>query len=255
MSITNEIKQIFLENIVLRYEQEIVLDNISFSIEKGDYVGIIGPNGSGKTSLLKLILGLLKPDSGTIKIFGADPRKLKERYKIGYVPQNISYIDKTFPATVEEVVRSGRTAQLGIGNLPEPTDHEAIETALINAEIKHLRKRLFGTLSGGERQRTLIARALAARPEMLILDEPEAGIDLVTQQNFYRFINTLNKEMGITILLVSHNVDAVANEVRTIVCLNHKLVCHGSIKDFVKEEYIEQLHNSAKQFIEHKHKT
>jgi zinc transport system ATP-binding protein len=229
-----------------------ILQDISFNVDAGEYLGIIGPNGGGKTTLFKVILGLLKPQSGQIKIFGEPLESFKSRHLIGYVPQR-SLSDYYFPATVEEVVKSGRTARLGLLKRFSKEDARAIERVMEVTDVAGLKHRLIGQLSGGERQRVFIARALASDPKILILDEPDVGVDVTAQEKFYSFLEELNSGSGITILLISHDIDVVAHQAKTILCLNRRLVCHGPPRDFITEEYMQKLYGKKVRFILHGH--
>ncbi len=251
MQITSIKNCIEVNNVSFSYNGQSVLDNISFSVNTGEYLGIIGPNGGGKTTLIKIILGLLKPDTGTVRIFGQDIKEFKERSLIGYVPQRISQV--AFPATVKEVIETGRTARIGLFKRHSRDDERAVEKAMEVAGITHLRYRLIEDLSGGERQRVFIARALSAEPKILILDEPSVGVDLASQEQFYTFIQNLNQEFGLTILFISHDIDVIAHEVKCLLCLNKNLVCHGLPREFLKGEYMEKLYGKKVKFILHGH--
>jgi zinc transport system ATP-binding protein len=209
------------------YEQNLVLENVSFSIDAGEYVGIVGPNGGGKTTLLKILVGLLVPTSGSVLIAGAAPTSTKNQAAIGYVPQRISQDQAAFPATVYEVVESGRTVKKGLFGRFNAQDRHAIDQALEIAGITNLKTRLMSSLSGGQRQRVYVARALASEPKLLILDEPFVGVDVTTQQEFYAFLKEINQTRKLTILFVSHDIDAIAEEVKSILCLNRGLLCSG----------------------------
>lgn len=242
-----------LTDINYRYNGQPVLEYITLAVNTGEYLGIIGPNGGGKTTLLRIMLGLLRPSSGEVKIFGHNIDKFKERYKLGYVPQRAAHEQFYFPASVEEVVSSGRTARLGLFKRPRAGDRTAIELAMETADIARLRKRLIGELSGGERQRVFIARALAGEPKVLILDEPVVGVDIAAKDQFYSFLKHLNNDFKITILFVSHDVGVIANEVTDILCLNRRLICHGSPQDYIKEEFLEQVYGRKVTSIFHNH--
>lgn len=228
------------KNVSFYYNSNPVLENVNFEIEEGDYVGIIGPNGGGKTTLLKILVGLLKPRSGVVKIFGQDATRLKNRAEIGYVPQRIAQDNISFPATVYEVVESGRVAKSFWRRLG-PSDRQAIESALELAGIANLRDSLIGELSGGQRQRVYVARALTRQPRILILDEPFVGIDVSAQQDFYSFLKDLNQK-NITIIFVSHDVDVITEEAKSIICLNRGLLCCGSPELLHQEGMIEKLY-------------
>lgn len=245
---------ITFDRVNFNYGTTPVLENISFTIEKGDYVGILGPNGSGKTTLLKMILGLLEPDSGTINIFGEPIRSFKQHSWIGYVPQRIAGNNDTrFPATVDEIVRSGRTATVGVLRRFKTTDYNACRNAMDVAGVTKLRHRRIGELSGGQRQRVYIARALAGEPQVLLLDEPTVGIDHAAQEVFYSFIKELNEKHGYTILFVSHEIDVMVQEAKTILCLNKQLVCHVASNDFISKDYLEKLFGKKGKYILHHH--
>lgn len=240
-------------DVSFRYGDQQILENITFTIDCGDYLGIIGPNGSGKTTLLKLILGLLEPTSGDIKVLGQPIRQLADRHEIGYVPQRITQSDWQFPASVQEVVESGRTASRGLFGSFTSADKKAVKKAIEVTGIGDYRNRLIGELSGGERQRVFIARALASDPKILILDEPTVGVDLDSQERFYTLLCELNKKHDLTILLVSHDIDVVAQEVKTVLFLNKTIIAHGSPKDLLKEGHLEKLYSNQMKFIVHRH--
>lgn len=230
----------------------IVLENLTFQIQQGDYVGILGPNGSGKTTLLKIILGLLEPTSGEVELFGEAQRTFNKRHLIGYVPQRASRTDWAFPATVEEVVWSGRTPAIGPFKRLQDSDRAAADKAMELLELDGLRKRNINQLSGGERQRVFIARALAAEPKVLILDEPTTGVDISVQHQFYGFLKKLNKE-DITIVMVSHDIDAITHETDYVLCINRKMVCNLPTKEFLKEDHMSLLFGADATHIFHDH--
>lgn len=240
-----------LNNVSFSYDHTPVIENLSFTVRKGEYLGIIGPNGGGKTTLIKVILGLLHPSEGSVMLFGKDRHDFKEKYRIGYVPQRVTQSDKNFPATVLEVVRTGRTPRLGFFERFTKKDEEAVEHAMKISGIAKYRDTLVGDLSGGERQRVFIARALASEPDVLILDEPTVGVDIGAQKTFYDFLATLNREQHLTILFISHDVDVVSQETKTVLCLNHTLVCHGLPKDLLSEHILERLYGTHSKVVPH----
>ena len=239
---------IHAENLSFRFHEAEVLRDVNFSIRCGEYVGIVGPNGGGKTTLLKMILGLLQPSSGTVTIGGKRPADARRNGKIGYVPQRLMQTDFLFPATVEEVVRSGRTRLFSFGR-----DTKSIEKALRSADIAHLRHRQIGTLSGGERQRVFIARALAGNPHMLILDEPTTGVDPGARDRFYAFLHDLNEKQGLTILFVTHDVDVMTVEAKSILCVNQTVLCHVPAKTFAHDASLRDLYGDHVSRIPHHH--
>lgn len=240
-----------LNNVSYSYDHTPVIENLTFTVRKGEYLGIIGPNGGGKTTLIKVILGLLHPTEGTIILFGKDRHDFKEKHRIGYVPQRVTQSEKNFPATVLEVVRTGRTARLGFFEKFTKKDEEAVEHAMKISGIAKYRDTLVGDLSGGERQRVFIARALASEPDVLILDEPTVGVDIGVQKTFYDFLASLNREQKLTILFISHDVDVVSQETKTVLCLNHNLVCHGLPQDLLNEHILERLYGNNSKPVPH----
>ncbi|MDH5560248.1 MAG: metal ABC transporter ATP-binding protein [Deltaproteobacteria bacterium] len=244
---------ILVERLNFRYQKAVVLEDVSFSVDSGDYLGIIGPNGGGKTTLIKLILGLLKPDSGNIRLFTGAIDTNKRSFRIGYVPQMPSQKDFIFPATVHEIVKSGRTARVGLFKRFSRVDLEAVDQIMEQTGIIQYKDRLLAHLSGGERQRAYIARALAGNPDLLIMDEPVIGVDLAAKEQFYGFLSSLNQELGLTILFITHELGVVAKEVKNILCLNRRLIHHGSPENFIKEEYLEKLYGNKVSSMFHMH--
>ncbi len=253
-SVNKSASAVEFEKVSVRYTNEVVLDNISFTFNQGDYVGILGPNGSGKTTLLRVMLGLVQPTSGVVRVFSKPIAQLSayERSKIGFVPQRISEGRIEFPATVEEIVLSGRAAIVGWGGYRQ-NDRAFAREAMAVADIIPLRDRLITTLSGGQIQRVLIARSLVSKPEILILDEPTVGVDVGSQEEFYSFIKELNNEHNLTIVFVSHDIDVIAHEAKTILCLNRTLVCHGPSREVLTGEVLEQVYGKKLRSIVHGH--
>lgn len=242
-----------VDDISFHYNGNPVLEHVSFTVYTGEYLGIIGPNGGGKTTLLKLILGLLRPDSGRVKIFGTDVDKIRGHRRIGYVPQRVAQAEFYFPATVKEIVRSGRSGSVGLFRRYSHEDEEAIEKAKEITGIHAYWSRTISGLSGGERQRVYIARTLAGEPDILILDEPAVGVDIASQERFYRFISRLNRDERMTVLFVSHDVGVIAEEVHTVLCLNRRLMCQGSPESFIKEEFLEEVYGKKVTSVFHRH--
>lgn len=242
-----------VKNVSFAYADELVLKDISFAIHKGDYLGIIGPNGGGKTTLLKIMVGLIKPRTGEVRIFGKPIQKFKEWSKVGYVSQKAVNFDSKFPATVEEVVMMGRYGKKGLFHWVTSEDKKIIERVLGQVDMLEHRKRLIGDLSGGQQQRVFIARALATEPEVIFLDEPTVGIDVKTQEQFYALLKKLNTTLDVTLVLVSHDVDVVAHETTELACINQTLVYHGSPKEFIKGDYLKDLYGKELKFILHDH--
>jgi len=201
-----------------------IIKNISFNVKRGDYTAIIGPNGGGKSTLLRLVLGLIKPTSGEIKLFNSSKKDFKDSYKIGYVPQRAAQLDLNFPITVYEVVKLGLAYKSSLFKSISSVDKQHIEDIMEKVGITHLRDRLVSQLSGGQRQRVMIARALVSRPQILILDEPNTGVDTHAQKIFYDFLRELNQKEKITILFVTHDLGVIVDDVTNVLCINQSLL-------------------------------
>ncbi len=219
-----------LNKIGFSYEGKVVLEDIHFSVEKGDYLCIVGENGAGKSTLLKGILGLKKPSEGEI-ILG-DGLK---RQDIGYLPQQTE-AQKDFPASVYEVVESGCLNKLSVFPFYRKEDKKRVEDALRFLNIENLRKSCYRELSGGQQQRVLLARALCAGSKLLILDEPVAGLDPKAQTELYDLIDRLNKELKITIIMVSHDVKEIVQRAKHILHLAHKQLFFGEAEKYRESE-------------------
>ena len=218
-----EVPVVELDNVDFSYSSgELVIDKACLKIMPGVSGCIVGPNGGGKSTLLKLLLGLLTPDSGSIRILGTAPAAAAR--KIGYMPQ-YHQLDAAFPATVLEVALMGR-ARRGLLGRYSKLDHEKALAALEEMGCAGLEKRSFSTLSGGQRQRVLISRALASEPEVLLLDEPTANIDPGAEEQFYQTLEVLRNRM--TVLTVSHDLGFVSREIDQIICVNRKVSVHTS---------------------------
>ncbi|MEK7298938.1 MAG: ABC transporter ATP-binding protein [Candidatus Margulisiibacteriota bacterium] len=209
-----------VENVSFCYGSQPILDQVSLSVDPHDFIAVIGPNGGGKSTLLKLIMGLLDPQSGQVTVFGQSPKAV--RHKIGYLSQH-QLVDLQFPIDVMEVVLMSRLIN-GVFRRYSKTDREAALMWLDRLGISHLKRRRINELSGGERQRVFLARALMNEPELLLLDEPDAGVDRAAQTAFFELLKTLNENMAI--ILVSHDLSAVSTVTKTVACLNRNLVYH-----------------------------
>lgn len=253
MSVNHAKNIVEIKNVSFAYGKETVLKNISFNIHEGDYLGIVGPNGSGKTTLLRVMLGLMRPSAGEIKVFGEPLTKFSDWSKIGYVPQKATNFDPLFPVTVGEVVAMGRYGRKGLLHPLNKADQLIINRALIDVGMLDFADRLIGDLSGGQQQRVFIARALAGEPAIIFLDEPTVGVDIKTQEDFYGLLRKLNHGFGITLVMVSHDIDVIANEVTELACVNQTLVYHGEPEVFVKGDYLQKLYGKNLRRISHGH--
>lgn len=244
---------ISVSHLSFHYGEERILEDISFEIHQADFVGIVGPNGSGKTTLLKLLLGLLRPDSGEVLVFGQPTKTGKNSHEVGYIPQKVTQLETKFPITVEEVVRLGRISQKALFRQLGSDDEKIVKRCLETVGLTKFRHKLITDLSGGQQQRAFIAKALAGQPKLLILDEPTVGIDVESQETFYALLSELNKKHGLTIVIVSHDLDVVTNQVSSVLCLNKTVVYHGDPKNFMNADYLEKLYGKNRRFLMHQH--
>jgi zinc transport system ATP-binding protein len=241
-----------IKNINFSYDGKTnILEDINLEIHKGDYVGIIGPNGSGKSTLLKLILGLLKKQKGEIKIFGEDITKFKNKRRIAYIPQKAIFFDNYFPATVYDVIEmSINKKYFREKNL---STKERIQEVLEKVAVFDLKDRNIAELSGGQQQRVFIARALVNDPNIIFLDEPTTGIDQKNKNDFFELLKKLNQKEEKTIVLISHDIEKITEEVMHIICINKNLVCHTTPEDFIKQSKTKNLLGENIKIITHHH--
>ena len=217
-----------IDAVSFAYPGQTVLDCTTLSVAAGEFVALVGPNGSGKSTLLRIALGLLRPQAGEVRLFGVPPARLSERWRVGYVPQRPMLAD-ALPATVEEVVAAGRLARRGWHRRPDGEDRKCVRAALDAVDLWPLRRRLLVELSGGQQQRAFIAKALVSGPELLILDEPVAGVDVESQRGFRDTLVTLVRQQGTAVLLVSHELSAVADDLdRVMVLRRGKIAFDGA---------------------------
>ena len=208
------------------YGRTQVLEQVDLQVRAGEFVALVGPNGSGKSTLLKVLLGTLPPQGGTVRLFGAPPARFGDRSRIGYVPQR-PVLDSEVPATVEEIVAAGRLARRGWWRPLRREDREEVAHALASVGLDDLSGRPLNELSGGQQQRAFIARAFASEPDLLLLDEPIAGIDAVSQRRFRDSVTHLIHEHGAGVLLVSHELSAVAQELDRVIVLKQRVLFDG----------------------------
>jgi len=230
-----------------------ILSNVSLQIFNSQYIAIIGPNGGGKTTLVRLLLGLEKPSSGEIKIYGKKFSEFKQWHKIGYVPQRAAHVDRNFPATVLDIVNMGRTAQRKPFSKMSGKDKSLVEDAMKQMDIVHLKDKMVGTLSGGQRQRVMIARALASEPEVLILDEPNTGVDQSSQNRFYTLLRKLNKDKNITIVFITHDIGVIADDIARLFTVNEKVITCNNPKQALSCDEMSELYGIEAHLI-HNHK-
>jgi len=221
----------------------IALKEISLSINAGEFVGVIGPNGSGKTTLCRAVLGLMAPVEGHLHIFdcACDELRCHHRAKIGYLPQK-GVVDRNFPVTVLETVMMGRYGALGLFKRPGSKDREIAIESLTHVGMERHKDMALGHLSGGQQQRVFIARALAQQPKVLLLDEPTTGLDITAQHNVIELVEHLHDELGLTVLLITHDINMIRSRVDRLVLLKTRLYAAGPPADVLKPEILSEVY-------------
>lgn len=244
-----------VEGVSYKYTKDQVLEDVSFEVPQGAFLAIVGPNGSGKSTLLKLMLGLLKMQTGTMELFGENIRQFKEWQKIGFVSQKANSFNSGFPATVFEVVQSGLTKKIGLFKFVSKADKQRVKETLESVGMLAFQHRNIGELSGGQQQRVFIARSLVSAPELMILDEPTVGVDSKNVHQFYELLGMLNKKLGITLILVTHDVGTVTDKVTHVACLNKQLHFHGDAKQYdqLDEEQLSSFYGHDVKLLSHHH--
>ena len=235
-----------LDDVSFSYTNIPVVRNINLAVCEGEFLGVIGPNAGGKSTLLKLILGLLQPDAGEITVFGKRPEKGRSR--IGYVPQHPAF-SRDFPINVRDAVLLGRLGETRWYGGYTQEDKDIAINALKAVEIDNIRNQTIDSLSGGQLQRALIARALASRPDILILDEPTANIDVRAEEDIFGLLKQYNDHM--TIIVVSHDIGFISGYVDRVACLNQTMLCHTTSK--ISGKTIEELYGAPVRMIQHAH--
>ncbi|MCX5869673.1 MAG: metal ABC transporter ATP-binding protein [Deltaproteobacteria bacterium] len=243
--VPSDLPAIQCEQVSFSYGEIPILTNVSFSIQKLDAVALVGPNGGGKSTLLKLILGLLTPQSGTIKVLGVSPQRARQ--KIGYMPQHLQY-DPSFPVSVMDVVLMGRAGSTGLGRY-SAEDRRIAMQAMVELAVDGLAARPFNSLSGGQRQRILIARALACEPEILLLDEPTANVDPGVELQFFEILKGLANR--VTVLTVSHDLGFVSQMVSRVFCVNRQVKIHPTSE--LTGEVIREMYGGDVRMVRHDH--
>lgn len=221
----------------------VALKDITLDIGEGEFVGVIGPNGSGKTTLCRAVLGLMRPLEGSLQIFDCACQELRchHRARIGYLPQK-GVLDRDFPITALEAVMMGRYGALGILRRPTKQDRDIALRALENVGLADHRDTALGQLSGGQQQRVLIARALAQQPQVLLLDEPTTGIDITTQHSVLDLVRGLHQDMGLTILLITHDINMIRAHVDRLVLLKTRLYAAGAPDEVLRPDILRQVY-------------
>lgn len=221
-----------VENLSVDLAGRPVLQGVSLTVERGGFVGLVGPNGAGKTTLLRAILGLIPTKAGTIRVSGASGVQAQRR--IGYVPQRLEFA-WDFPIDVHGVVMSGRTSHIGWLRHPKVQDYQAVASALEKVRMTELDKRPVGELSGGQRQRVLLARALAVKPDILLLDEPFTGLDMPSQELLLELFQSLANE-GTALLMSTHDLGSAMDVCSSLILLNRTVIAAGTPSDLSDPE-------------------
>jgi zinc transport system ATP-binding protein len=235
-----------LQDVTFSYGGPPAVENVSLSVEPGEFLAVVGPNAGGKSTLLKLILGLLRPQVGHIRVLGRRPRDAVRW--VGYVPQYPTFA-RDFPITVEQVVQLGRIHSAVPVWGSRSRDRDSVRGALLEVEAQDIARRQIGTLSGGQLQRVLLARTLVSEPRLLILDEPTANIDQRLESDIFDLLRELNRRM--TIIVVSHDVAFISSYVARVACLNRTLVCHRT--DAIDGQVIQDLYGESVRMVAHGH--
>jgi zinc transport system ATP-binding protein len=244
MSFRTNIPAIDMKGVWFSYGKAPILKDVTLTLKQGDFLAILGPNGGGKTTLLKLLLGLLKPDRGELRVLGQSPHDAQNR--VGYVPQNTDF-NTTFPISVMDVAMMGRLSWSRIGRRYSRDDREKVEAALKHTGIWDYRHALIGSLSGGQRQRVFIARALATDPEILFLDEPTASVDPNFEMDLFEFLRELNRK--VTIVTITHDVGVISRYVKSVACVNRSLAFHEEGK--ITPEMLDMAYHCPVDLIAH----
>ncbi len=247
-----DVPAIEMRGVTVAYGDQVVLEDISLTVPQGAFWAVLGPNAAGKTTLLKVILGLLRPRRGWVRVLGHDPQERGPwRAWLGYVPQHHAMAAVPFPLRAWDVVLMGRYARMGLWARPTARDRERVHWALEQVGLLHAARKPWKALSGGERQRVLLARALAAEPRLLLLDEPTAGVDVAATEQIYRLLHRLQHQHGVTVVVVSHDVGVVTRYAETVACIHRRLVAHGRPEAVLTQEALEQTYGCDMLFLHH----
>jgi len=231
----------------------VIIEDANFTIHRGDYVGIVGPNGGGKTTLLLALLNIMPKTKGNIQLFGQNTESFSDWEKVAYVPQHALNFDSQFPLTVRELVSLGRVNRRNLGRTLKRPDWEAVDEAIEFMGLSDVVNRKIGHLSGGQKQRIFVAKALVRNPEIILLDEPIVGVDAETQEKFYKKLGDLNLKKNITILLVTHDLTAVFCRMSKVMCVNRGVNIAEINDDFKPEAVLRKAYGEHFHFVFHNH--
>lgn len=238
-----------VKNLYFGYGPNPVLENVGFDVVEGDYIGLAGPNGAGKTTLIKTILGLVGNFKGTVELFGRDVNKFNDWWRVGYLPQRVNAFNPLFPATVEEVIKLGLLSKKSFPKRITKDDEVKVRETLELMGITSIAKKLIGDLSGGQQQRVFLARALVSKPELLIMDEPSTALDPQSRDNFFELVKKLNKDLGITIILITHDTAQIGEFSNKLLYLDKKVIFFGGFDDFCKSQQMNKYFDHFSQHL------
>lgn len=244
-----------LEHISHAYDEKLVLDDVHLEIKRGTFMGLVGPNGGGKTTLIRIILGLIQPSQGNIYLLDKPINQFDDWNRIGFVSQKANTFNKGFPATVFEVVAMGLTAKVGYFKFMNKKHKQKVLDTIELVGMSDYAYKNIGALSGGQQQRIFIARALVSDPSLLILDEPTVGIDYRNVERFYELLHELNTKQQLTLLLVTHDTGVMTEYATNVVCLNKHLHFHGKSEEYsdLSAEALSEIYGHPVQVIVHDH--
>jgi zinc transport system ATP-binding protein len=241
-------------NLSVRFGDTEILDSVNFHISSGDFLGVVGPNGSGKTTLVKCLLGLVQPAKGTIKFLGQNLEDFNQWHRIGYLPQVSGSNHRGFPATVREIVASGRLALKAFPKRLTADDHAAVERILDLIGITGLAERKIDRLSGGQRQRVFLARAMVADAEVLFLDEPTVALDPGARTSFYELLKEINQFQKRTIVMITHDSGTIGDYASSLLYIDHRVIFFGSFAEYCHSAVMTAYFGShAQHLICHQH--
>lgn len=246
-------KIVEMKNLSFKYDVVPILKNVNLTVFEGDFMGIVGPNGSAKSTLIKLLLGILNPQQGEIYLMNKPLNNFGDWHRIGYISQKVRSFNNSFPATVEEIVAANLYKELGILKFMRKKHKDKIDEALEIVGMVDYKKRLIGTLSGGQQQRIFIAKTLINNPQIIFMDEPLVGVDIKSQESFYKLMEKLNKDLGITLIMVSHDIGVVTERTNRVACVGNQQVFVHESKTFNEEEYIKSVYGDRIKLLHHRH--
>ncbi len=228
-----------LEHVYVSYDGIPALDDVTFTVDRGEQVAVVGPNGAGKSTLFNVIAGIIKPHKGKVSVYGSGPNR---HICVGYVPQR-NRIDWRFPVTIKDTVMMGRIGKMGMFHWPSSRDQRIVKDALAQVDMLSFAQRQIGELSGGQQQRVFLARALAQEAELLLLDEPLSGLDMPSQETFLGILSMLQGK-GITMLIATHDLNQASDLFPKIMLLNHRLVAYGGPQDVLTEAVLTEAYGN-----------